>query len=231
MKLSIDTLPLWDAFKQTALCPFCQVENKLEALFIESFLGESVMEPDTRVLVNAKGFCCEHYRMLYRQKASKLGLALMTHTHLMETARALHAAMDASQEEATAEADRRAASCAICERIADHMLRYHETALHLWMHDADFRRLFDAGGGFCIPHWSAQLKASRSKLMTRKQAEFIKNLNENEKKALFDLEKDLEWFTRKFDYKNTGEPWGNSRDALPRAINMLEGYIVGPADS
>jgi hypothetical protein len=51
-------------------------------------------------------------------------------------------------------------------------------------------------------------------------------LNEIEKKALADMERDIEWFTRKFDYRNSDKPWGNSKDALPRAINMIEGYIV-----
>jgi hypothetical protein len=61
--------------------------------------------------------------------------------------------------------------------------------------------------------------------------EFIVKLNEIEKKALSELERDLEWFTRKFDYRNADKPWGNSRDALSRAINTLEGYIIRSPDS
>lgn len=240
MKISIDTLPLWDAFRQKDICPFCHLQGKLEALFIDAFLGESAMEPDTRMEVNAKGFCREHFRMLYRQKASKLGLALMTHTHLKETIHAVEEIMVSIEKHpkgaaallaAALETTRRTDSCAVCERTAAHMERYHETALNMWQHDNDFKALFDGCGGFCLPHWGAQLKACGGVLITKKQMEFISNLNEIEKRALSELEKDLEGFTRKFDYRNANKPWGNSKDALPRAINALEGYIAGPSDS
>lgn len=249
MRITIDTLPLWDAFKQTNICPFCHLENRMEELFIDTYLGESVMEPDVRVEVNAKGFCPDHYRLLFLQKASKLGLALMTHTHLQELTRSidrLTESMNALGKEggtllrrATGSKDLSSAlegaalfadgiqdSCVVCQRVEIHMERYVETALHMWEHDSDFRRLYDQCQGFCIPHWGRQLKACKGAFITKKQLEFIQKINEIEKKALSDLEKDLEWFTRKFDYRNTDKPWGNSKDALPRAINTIEGYIV-----
>ena len=41
------------------------------------------------------------------------------------------------------------------------------------------------------------------------------------------VEKELEWFTLKFDYRNADKPWGNSQDAPERAINKLQGACVG----
>lgn len=251
MKISIDTLPLWDAFRQTDICPFCSLTNRLEELFIETYLGDSVMEPDVRIEVNARGFCRNHYKMLFQQKASKLGLALMTHTHLQEKMKAIEAAMAnldkycdegsslikraAGSKElsdvlgATADAaETHVASCVVCERVNTHMGRYHETALYMWEHDGEFKKLFEQNPGLCIPHWGRQLKACKGMLITKKHIEFIRKLNEIEKKSLSELERDIEWFTRKFDYRNTNEPWGNSKTALPRAMNMIEGYIVKP---
>lgn len=251
MKISIDTLPLWEAFRQPEPCPFCRLEHRMEELFVETYLGESVMEPDTRVEVNAKGFCPEHYRLLLQQKSSKLGLALMTHTHLKETIRAVEADMDAIGRAlegadsfmkraagskdiggmlagACDRARGRAATCAVCERIELHMERYYETALSMWERDADFRKLYETSSGFCLPHWGRQLRASGGSLVSKKRIEFIGKLNEIEKRALSELERDLEGFTRKFDYRNADKPWGNSKDALPRAINMLEGQTIQP---
>ena len=37
---------------------------------------------------------------------------------------------------------------------------------------------------------------------------------------------EIEWFTRKFDYRNDDKPWGNSRDAVERSLNKLRGHIV-----
>jgi hypothetical protein len=231
MKISIDTLPLWDAFRQSELCPFCRIENHLEELFVDAFLGESVMEPDTRVLVNAKGFCREHFRQLHRRKTGKLGLALMAHTHLADTLAALERAMKSSPDAAAAEAAARARSCAVCERMAWHMERYLETALHMWQRDKDFKALFNGCAGFCIPHWGALLQTSGRAMTGKHRAEFAGALYEMEKKALSALEKDLEWFTRKFDYRNADAPWGNAKDALPRAIHALEGYTPGLSES
>ena len=41
------------------------------------------------------------------------------------------------------------------------------------------------------------------------------------------LEGDLEGFTLKFDYRNADKPWGDSKDALERAVNKMQGWCVG----
>jgi phytoene dehydrogenase-like protein len=45
-------------------------------------------------------------------------------------------------------------------------------------------------------------------------------MNENMER----VNKDLEWFIAKFDYRNAGAPWGNSQDALPRTMQKLQGF-------
>jgi len=53
-----------------------------------------------------------------------------------------------------------------------------------------------------------------------------KTLKEIELQNLRRVADEVEWFTRKFDYRNQDEPWGNSRDAVERALNKLRGHIV-----
>ena len=77
MKETIDTMPLWDAFRQSKQCPFCFLKNHLQALYLDMYLGDSVMEPDVRLKTNRNFFCREHTKLLYEQKVSKLGLAQM----------------------------------------------------------------------------------------------------------------------------------------------------------
>ena len=57
MRYHIDTIPLWDAMKLEGECLLCALERKTELGEAERYLGASVMEPDTRIQVNAKGFC------------------------------------------------------------------------------------------------------------------------------------------------------------------------------
>ncbi|MBR4818480.1 MAG: hypothetical protein IKZ74_00285, partial [Clostridiales bacterium] len=54
-------------------------------------------------------------------------------------------------------------------------------------------------------------------------AEFVAALAKTHNEGLDELIKDVEWFTLKFDYRNKEKPWGNSKDAVPRAIAMLGG--------
>ena len=45
---------------------------------------------------------------------------------------------------------------------------------------------------------------------------------------LIRVKEDVDWFTAKFDYRNANAPWKNSQDAVPRAMQKLEGLY--PAD-
>ena len=64
-------------------------------------------------------------------------------------------------------------------------------------------------------------------LDVKKQADFAATLQKLMEENLSRVEKDLEWFTLKFDYRNADKPWNNSRDALERAVTKLRGWCVG----
>ena len=87
MRYHIDTIPVWDALKLDTECPLCVLRRQIERGEVDRFLGGSVMEPDVRIRVNAKGFCRRHHVLLYAQQ-NRLGHALMTHTHMRETRQA-----------------------------------------------------------------------------------------------------------------------------------------------
>lgn len=99
MRYHLDTIPVWDAYRQDCECPLCLLKKKLEEEYTVSFLGGSVMEPDTRVEVNEKGFCERHFRMLYETQ-NRLGLALISHTRLREVSRQANAPMEELKKQA-----------------------------------------------------------------------------------------------------------------------------------
>ena len=84
MRYHIDTIPVWDALKLEGECLLCALQRKTELGEAERYLGASVMEPDTRVQVNDKGFCPHHHAMLF-QMSNRLGHALMLESHMIET--------------------------------------------------------------------------------------------------------------------------------------------------
>ena len=81
MRHHIDTIPVWDAYRQDCECPLCLLEEENEVNYVNAFMGGSVMEPDVRVEVNEKGFCGRHFKLMLNNN-NRLGVALMAHTYL-----------------------------------------------------------------------------------------------------------------------------------------------------
>lgn len=253
MKYHLDTIPVWDAYHEDSECPFCILEYKAEQSYVSSFLGGSVMESDTRILVNDKGFCAHHNTLLY-QAQNRLGLALITHTHTLETIRKIkkeNAILDKAIlfPKKTFQLPKRKNSdgqsnlkhhvgnltdwmrehlngCVICDRTQYSLNRYAYTLIHLWESDKDFREVFRKSKGFCFSHLPLVLDMAAQRLKHAKLTEFLKEVLSVLEENLGRLEKELYWFTQKFDYRNQDKPWGNSRDALPRMLQKLTGKVM-----
>lgn len=228
MRYHIDTIPVWDAYKEGGECPLCDIRAKNEQVYVENFLGASVMEPDVRIEVNAKGFCGPHFAQMITQK-NRLGLALMTHTHFQQTLAGMEkpAVQKRGLLKKKSETPKQdeGETCILCERLDNTMERYLYTVLHLWKTDKAFREIFENSKGVCLPHFR-QLTQMAGQHLGGQAEEFVTTLDRIQRENMARIEKELEWFTLKFDYRNADAPWGNSRDALERAINKLRGKYV-----
>ena len=234
MREHIDTIPVWDAFKQDCECPLCELKSAKEEMYVGSFTGGSVMEPDTRVEVNMKGFCARHFRLMMVGDR-RLGVALMAHTYLKQTMARLGEANQAVQNVparggffsrkpvAGVNLKPITDSCILCDRLNATMERYLYTAVHLWKKDPSFRSQLKNTKGFCLKHYAALLNAAPEQLSGAELKQFTDMLNEVEMTNLKRIADEIEWFTLKFDHKNADKPWGNSRDALPRTVLKLRG--------
>ena len=252
MRYHIDTIPVWDAMKLEGECLLCALERKTELGEAERYLGASVMEPDTRVQVNTKGFCRRHHGMLFSM-SNRLGHALMLESHMIETrertekiwkklekaASALEGAGLAgklSGKGKSADADIREAaeklreitdSCLMCETIRENMGRYMHTFLHLYRNDSDFRSRFGSSKGLCLHHTAELLEAAREELPAKELGELIRVLARTERENMDRIQEEISWFIKKFDYRYEKESWGNSKDAVERTVNKLRGWCVG----
>ena len=251
MRYHIDTIPVWDAVKLEGECPLCALRRRNELIDVDRFLGASVMEPDTRVRVNEKGFCPRHQVLLYAQK-NRLGHALMMHTHMKETMKKLGPILSSARAAAERSAgtpalkrmmgksagkedlsqaarDVRALtqSCILCDSIEENTRRYAYTLLHLYKTDTAFRKAFAASKGVCLPDMALLMEMAEEALSGQVLKDFIDDLCAAVEKSLEKTEGDLEGFTLKFDYRNADKPWGDSRDALERAVNKLRSWCIG----
>ena len=252
MNYHIDTIPVWDAMKRDGECLLCTLERKTELDEAERYLGASVMEPDIRVQVNAKGFCRRHHGMLYGM-SNRLGHALMLESHMIETReraakafKKLESAADtlknagiagkfsgrgksaeAALQAQAAELMNMAGTCLMCDTIGENMARYMHTFFHLYKNDGDFRSRFAAGKGLCLPHTGRLLEVAPAELGAKELGEFVSTVARLQTENLDRIQEDISWFVKKFDYRYEKESWGTSKDAVERTVNKLRGWAVG----
>ena len=116
--------------------------------------------------------------------------------------------------------------CVLCERLNNNMERYIYTILYMYRHEAEFPALFAQSKGMCLKHYQETLEMSPKHLSGETLEKFVDTLADLEVENFERLEKELEWFTLKFDYRNEDKPWGNSRDAVKRSVNKLREQII-----
>jgi hypothetical protein len=253
MKEKIYTIPVTDAFSVDCECPLCVLEKKLEDENLEYILGPSLMEPDGRIETNEKGFCQRHFEKLYKRQENRLGLGLIIDTHMQEQNKNIKNAYINAKASLDKDANlssfqnftqhfllnkeakngidilinelqKLESKCAICDKLEKTMDRYIDVILYLYFEEQDFTRVFHSKKGFCIKHFKDLLTGSKKYLSPKQAAIFTDNLVKIQLENLNRLQEEVNWFTKKFDYRNVDAPWGNSQDSLPRSIQKLVGY-------
>lgn len=250
MKESIYTIPVTEAFAVDCECPMCILEKDNEDKSVEYFLGASLMEPDVRIETNKKGFCQRHYELMYNKRSNQLGLGLILDTHIAEKNKLLEKTYSSSERRLKKEAQSSLLknmtnknkatdavvnklineigailnTCIICDKINTTMDRFIDVIFYLYFREPDFQKLFHSKKGFCLKHLHQLLLGAKKHLNTKQLSTFVMNVMSMELDNLNRIQEEVNWFTRKFDYKNRDKPWGNSKDALPRAIEKVSGY-------
>lgn len=243
MKEQIDTIPVNEAFASGDECPFCYLERQAEQRAIRYTVGPgaSYMEPDVRAVTDSQGFCRAHYKKMY-DYGNSLGNALVMQTYYIGMRKALQQQMDSFEmpgkkglfskkpegklpiEEFL---EQKNGSCYLCGKLAYNMRRYYNTFFHL-IKDAEFRAKVENSKGFCLHHFQALLESAREKLPNNQIEWFYTTVFRLMEDNLARVQGDLDWFIDKFDYRNAGADWKNSRDAVSRSMQKLKGGY--PAD-
>lgn len=233
MKYQLETIPVTDAWTSAPVCPLCLLMDGAEQRHIEYYLGNSVMNPETRVLVNKTGFCSRHFPMM-RSAGHAHHLGLIAHTHLQTVRQNLTRKLNALSGRSPAKAalefaervQKQTKKCLICESMERDIKRYTFTAAVLYIREPDFRKRFDHAPSPCLPH-AAQLAQTASETLKKKDAGmFLSALSSRLNRGLEELEQDVLKFTQKFDAQNDSVDWGDSREAHTRTVQMLSGRII-----
>lgn len=242
MKEHIDTIPVNEAFEAGDECPFCYLQRKAEQSTIRFVAGPSAsyMEPDVRGATDKQGFCAVHTKKLY-DYGNSLGAALILQTYfagileqfqleadsLTPAKKSLLGKKQAASSDYPQRLRQQVDSCFICDRVAYHMNRYYTTFFHL-VKDSEFRAKVESGNGFCLKHFAQLMEHAESMLPGSQREWFYKTIPALTERNLIRVKEDLDWFIAKFDYRNAGADWKNSKDALSRTMQKLESLY--PAD-
>ena len=93
MKYTLDTIPVLDTYKTDCECPLCKLQILSEDQYVDSMLSSAYMEPEYRIHTNEVGFCTRHFQLMFDRR-NRLGLALMTHTHMQEVIKSLESILE-----------------------------------------------------------------------------------------------------------------------------------------
>ncbi len=230
MKEQLYTIPVNDAFGKECECPICAMYDELERNAVQFTMGPSYMEDDIRAMTDKMGFCEKHMRQVAAVE-NKLGQALILHTHMVKINKDIREITSGTKKSGFFKKQDNSQlinyikelneSCFICNRIDETFKRYIRTIHYLWEKDEVFKSKYRTSKGFCTKHYGMLIEQASSNLSGANLDVFIEDTNKVYIENMERVEGDLSWFIDKFDYRHKDEPWKNSKDALPRAMNKL----------
>lgn len=244
MREQLHTIPVNEAFESGDECPFCYLRRQAEQRVIRYVAGPgaSYMETEVREATNRTGFCPGHMKKLY-DYGNTLGSALILQTHFdrvrenlreeieafsLPASRGLFSGKKKTEKESPWQRiQKQLGECYICDRLDDSMARYFHTFFAL-LKEKEFRVKVEGCKGFCMGHFATLLQVAEEKLEKGQREWFCSTVLSLMADNLDRVKGDLDWLIAKYDYRNAGSDWKNSRDALQRTMQKLEG--IYPAD-
>lgn len=224
MNYHIGTMLIDENFDDSHECPVCRIKRTVDRRLTEQYLGEGVMEDDTRAEVNALGFCVHHFNLLYSMP-SKLGLALQASTRLASVVGDF--AIETNPKRAKKNADKileKQKTCVVCKYLDSHLVRYYKTIAEVYASREEFRKRIEVCHGFCAEHYAQLLRYSS--YASIKTKDYLAALGRAQQKRLSELSENLVKFCNRHDYRNARQPLGNEKAALKDYSDTFYGSDV-----
>lgn len=226
MRDDICTIPISEIFEVNDGCPICRMYKTVEDRIIKYILGDAMMESDVRIETNRLGFCPDHYDKMLSNRG-RLQLALMLETHIKEVnSNIFEKKLFDPPSKKVKKAEKVAESCFICSKIEWGVTRMTETIYRTYETQKDFRELFNNQPQFCIKHFEMLVRGIDKKKYPKHSGEMIKNITRITGDYLKELSADVSKYCSMYDYRSNKDDWGNSKDAVERAVGFLTGRII-----
>ncbi len=224
MKENITTIPINDLFKPKDGCPLCRMEEMLEKNYVEFIVGDAMMEPNIRIETNKKGFCHRHFSKMF-SAGQKLPNALILESHLKAIMNEVLPKKGSSKpdKKALENIEALSKSCYVCDRIGKDMTHLISTVLSEYEKSDEFKVLYREQPYICLNHYALIMRqaSGRGGVSSKNIKSFHEDTYNLTKNQLSELKDDITHFCSMFDYRNRGNDFGKSKDAIERSIEYL----------
>jgi len=234
IKYKLETIPVWDALEKDEECFLCSLMEEAEQHGVDFYMGNSVMNPETRVMVNEHGFCSHHFQMLSAANKPQ-GLGLVCDTYLAQSREIFKKSFDDllnakpgrksinAVKQFSEELEKREQGCLICTQMQKRLDRYVYTIIYMAHHDAEFKKALSNSKGFCLHHYDILINSANDVLGKNEGAAFIKYVTELELKNLERIQGEVLWLTQKYKNENKDKPFNGCEDAHKRTVSKMVG--------
>lgn len=221
-KLSIEHLRIYEEFEKKEKCALCRCIEKFECQVLNAISNDLVMDLEFFPKFGVEYTFCDYHMSKMEDMKDKLGMAIMLKKLVNLEIKRLENGEVESKGSKFFIKKSNSKKCFVCEKVN---LKAMNTDLNitidLWEKVNSFRENFREQQSFCFKHGRLLLSEAKEKLSKKDFELFKEELINVQLKYSKDLEKDLQWFINKFDYRYIDEPWHNSKDSIYRAREVL----------
>lgn len=211
---------------QSPACALCQIAEQNNPRYVETLLDEAVIDVEQRDAWRAaKGLCGWHAWMAVKTPQGAGSLAILYHDVLRHDLLQIDsiAAPDGDRPQRRFRRRLRnwlaswqsGPTCPACRIWLEQERLYVQALLNDW-HDPALSQAFVDSVGLCWPH--VQRLAA-----WQPRHENLPSVLKAQRVNLERLQRDLESFIRKLDYRFADEPYGREADAWRRAVSLYAG--------
>jgi len=248
MKQQLHTLPIWERFETRSECPFCEILEETEDSYISGMFRDMIVDQKFISFLKDNSFCSNHFARLMEYR-DKFGLALLLsklldfeianlksvnfRKHIPEPSKGpFQKFMERFITTAPIKKYERPHDkpmenkCALCDHLIDREQDFMETLIQLWGDNLHFRALYYNNRGFCLQHFYTLIQHAPRILNEQDLDNFLDTSFEIQFQSMKELNEDLKWFIKKFNYQYYNKPWNNSKDSLARSIFKMKKAVA-----
>ncbi|GAB6170497.1 hypothetical protein JCM1393_29570 [Clostridium carnis] len=222
-KLSIEQIKIYESFQLNKGCSLCKVLEDYEDKVLNAISQDLVMDLEFFPKFGKEYTFCDRHMGKFDEIRDKLGMAIMIKKLITMEIMKIESASLEKKKRLSFNKSKKEMKCFVCEKINEKTMNYDvKRTIDLWSENEEFKKIYSLQNNFCIKHFNLLLSKGKEILSPSEFKLFKKVTCNIQLKYCKELELDIEWFIKKYDYRFKNEPWNNAKDSINRAKDILK---------